>query len=277
MQMRRDSETIHSRIAELLHLRKQFVVATIAEVKGSCPQKPGARMLVHPDGSFEFTIGGGTFEAEVIRDALAANSQNNITHREYRLTKSDIGMYCQGLVRVMFEAYRPRPQLLIFGGGHVGQALSKIAGVTGLFSLAVIDDREEFADRAKHEAADRVILTDRHYIKDVPETDDETWIVILTRCHATDKMLAARYLNKPYAYIGLIGSEAKIRQLRHELLEEGVSAPLLDKLHAPIGLPIGGKDPSEVAVSILAELIQLKNQRSAPEEWTQWQISEQQS
>lgn len=275
--MRRDAETIHSRIAELLQQRKRFVVATITEVKGSCPQKPGARILVHPGGTFEFTIGGGTFEAEVIRDALAAFPQNKILHREYRLTKSDLGMYCQGLVRVMFEAFRPRPQLLIFGGGHVGQALSTIAGVTGLFSLAVVDDRAEFADPAKHTKADRVIFTDRQYIKDVPETDEETWIVILTRCHATDKMLAARYVRKQYAYIGLIGSEAKIRQLRHELLEDGLPAPLLEKLHAPIGLPIGGKDPSEVAVSILAELIQVKNHAAAGEEWTQWQISDRQS
>ena len=274
--MRRDAEIIHTRIAELLRARSHFVVATISEVKGSCPQKPGARVLIHPDGSFEFTIGGGTFEAEVVRDGLAAMAHNGeVIHREYRLTKSDLGMYCQGLVKVMFECFQPRPQLLIFGGGHVGQALSKIAGATDLFSVVVVDDRDEFADPAKHQGADQVILTDRTYIKDVPETDQQTWIVILTRCHATDKMLAARYLGKAYAYIGLIGSEAKIRQLRHELLEEDVTASMLEKLHAPIGLPIGGKDPAEVAISILAELVQVKNQKSSTEEWAQWKVSEQ--
>jgi xanthine dehydrogenase accessory factor len=273
--MRRDAETIHNRIAELLRERERFVVATISEVKGSCPQKPGARVLIHPNGSFEFTIGGGTFEAEVIRDGLAALAHGSIIHREYRLTKSDLGMYCQGLVKVMFECFKPRPQLLIFGGGHVGQTLSKIAGATDLFSVVVVDDRKEFADPAKHSAADQVIFTDRTYTKNVPATDRETWIVIVTRCHATDKMLAARYLAKSYAYIGLIGSKAKVRQLRHELLEEGITAPLLEKLHAPIGLAIGGKDPAEVAVSILAELIQVKNQQSSTGEWTQWKVSEQ--
>ena len=74
--MRRDPETLHRRIADLLTERRHFVVATILEVKGSAPQRPGARMIVHPDSTFEFTIGGGTFEAEVIQDSLAAIHEN---------------------------------------------------------------------------------------------------------------------------------------------------------------------------------------------------------
>jgi xanthine dehydrogenase accessory factor len=68
-----------------------------------------------------------------------------------------------------------------------------------------------------------------------------------------------RYLNEPFAYLGLIGSRAKVRQFRKELIDQGVPEKQLDRLHAPIGLPIGGKDPSEVAISILAELVQVKN------------------
>jgi xanthine dehydrogenase accessory factor len=260
--MRCDPETIHRRISELLRERRQFVVATIIEVKGSAPQRPGTKMIIHPEGTFEFTIGGGTFEAEVLQDAIAAFHENKPVHREYRLTKDDNGMYCQGLVRVMFESYLPGPALMIFGGGHVGQALSRIAAATELFSVTVIDDRAQFANSEKHPDADAVILTDRNFIKDVPESDDESYLVIVTRCHATDMLLVERYLEKPAAYLGLIGSNAKIRQFRRELTEKGVSEKLLDQVHAPIGLPIGGKDPAEVAISILAELIQVKNQKS---------------
>jgi xanthine dehydrogenase accessory factor len=257
--MRLDQQTIHKRIAELLGLRKNFVVASIVEVKGSCPQQPGARMIVLPGGAFEFTIGGGTFEAEVIADAISLLSAPAPESREYKLTKSDLGMYCGGLVRVWFEPYRPTAQLLIFGGGHVGQALSRIAAASELFRVVVIDDRKEYAQRKKHAAADACILTDRTFTKGVPEADAQTFIVIVTRCHATDQILVKRYLDLPHAYLGLIGSEAKARQFARELMQQGVTPAQLERLHSPIGLPIGGKDPAEVAVSILAEVIQIKN------------------
>ena len=258
--MRRDPEAVHRRIADLLRERHEFVVASIAEVKGSCPQRPGARLLVHPDGSFEFTIGGGTFEAEVLRDALAAFGEGGTRSCEYRLTKNDLGMYCQGVVKVLFEHYTPRPRLLIFGGGHVGQALSKLAAATEVFHVTVVDDREEFASREKHPTADEVLLTDRNFVQNVPESDTSTYIAVITRCHATDQLLVKRFLELPRAYLGLIGSEPKVRQFRKELMESGISEQSLGGLYAPIGLPIGGKDPAEVAISILAEIIQVKNQ-----------------
>lgn len=265
--MRLDPEAVHRRIAELLQERRRFVVASIVDVKGSCPQRPGARMIVHPDGGFEFTIGGGTFEAEVLHDAAAllagdrqaAGSSSSGGLREYRLTKNELGMYCQGVVQVFLETYDPRPRLLIFGGGHVGQALSRLAGSTGLFSVTVIDDRAEYADAARHPLADRVIHTDRAFEAEVPETDSQTYLVIVTRCHATDKLIVKRYIERPFLYIGVIGSQSKAAQFRRELAEEGISKTALEKLHSPIGLPIGGKDPAEVAVSILAELVQTKN------------------
>jgi xanthine dehydrogenase accessory factor len=260
--MRRDPETIHRRISDLLRERRHFVVATILELKGSAPQRAGTKMIIHPDGAFEFTIGGGTFEAEVLQDAIAAFHENQPVHREYRLTKDDIGMYCQGLVKVMFEAYLPGPHLMVFGGGHVGQALTRLAAATGLFRVTVIDDRAEFANLEKHPDADAVVLTDRNFEKDIPSTDDQSYLVIVTRCHATDMLLVERYLKEPAAYLGLIGSNAKVRQFRKELMDKGVSEKLLDRVHAPIGLPIGGKDPAEVAISILAELVQVKNQKA---------------
>ena len=256
-----DPEAIHRRIATLLKNRKSFVVATILDVKGSAPQLSGARIIVHPTGPFEFTIGGGTFEAEVIQDARAVFSGESPQFRDYKLTKNELGMYCQGVVKVFFEKYVPRPQLLIFGGGHVGQALSRISGVSGLFSIAVIDDREEYANAKKHPTADSVRLTDRTFTRNVPAVDEETYVVIVTRCHATDKLLVKKYVDSSAAYIGLIGSGAKVRQFMRELSEEGVSPAQLERIHAPIGLPIGGKDPSEVAISILAEIVQVKNEK----------------
>jgi xanthine dehydrogenase accessory factor len=257
--MRLDSEAIHRRIAALLSQRKTFVVATIVETRGSVPQTAGSRMIVHSDASYEFTIGGGTFEAEVIQDGLSLFSGNSPQTREYKLTKPDLGMYCQGIVKVFFEKQNPRAQLLIFGGGHVGQALSRISSATDLFSVVVVDDRREYANSKKHPSANRVILTDREFSTNIPSVDSETFIVIVTRCHATDKLLVKKYVYSDAAYIGLIGSRPKIKQFARELEAEGVSAKSFEQIHAPIGVPIGGKDPAEVAISILAEVIQIKN------------------
>ena len=259
--MRLDSEVIHLRIAELLAQRKTFVVATIVETKGSVPQLIGTKMLIYADGSFEFTIGGGTFEAEVIRDGCSVFQGDSSQSREYRLTKPDLGMYCQGVAKVFFERQTPRAQLMIFGGGHVGQALSRISAATELFHVVVIDDRKEYANKAKHPFADKVILTNRTFTKNVPQVDPQTCLVILTRCHATDKLLVKKYFDSDTAYIGLIGSAPKIKQFMRELELEGVPAKAFERIHAPIGIPIGGKDPGEIAISILAEVIQAKNQK----------------
>jgi xanthine dehydrogenase accessory factor len=260
--MRLDAETIHRRIAALLEQRKTFVVASILETKGSVPQLAGAKMIIHPDGSMEYTIGGGTFEAEVIRDALTIFSSASPQSREYRLTKPELGMYCQGVAKVYFEKYAPRPQLLIFGGGHVGQALSRVGAATELFSVVVVDDREEYATQDKHPVAARVILTDRNFQNEVPIVDEETFVVIVTRCHATDKLLVHRYAGSEAAYVGLIGSRPKIKQFAAELEQEGLPNSIFQRVHAPIGIPIGGKDPAEIAISILAEIIQVRNEKN---------------
>jgi len=263
--MRLDPETIHRRIATLLSQRRTFVIATIVETKGSVPQIAGSRMIIHADASFEFTIGGGSFEAEVIQDALAVFAADSSQSREYRLTKPDLGMYCQGVVKIFFEKQTPRPQLLIFGGGHVGQALSRVASATDLFSVIVVDDRQEYANIKKHPDADAVILTDREFTMNIPLVDDDTYIIIVTRCHATDKLLVKKYIDAGGAYIGLIGSRPKIKQFAKELETEGVPAKSFENIHAPIGIQIGGKDPAEIAISILAEVIQAKNAKRRSE------------
>ncbi len=261
--MRLDSHAIHSRIAALLEERKHFVVATLLEARGSSPQSAGRKMIIHPDGSFEFTIGGGTFESEVIQDGVALLTSDGPQIREYKLTVRDLGMYCQGIVKVFLERYIPRPRMIVFGGGHVAQALSRIAASTQLFSVVVIDDRAEYASKEKHPFADSVILTDRTFSRDIPQLDDETYIVVITRCHETDKLLVTKFGHAPSAYFGLIGSRSKIKQFERELKEEGVAESVLERLHAPIGIPLGGKDPAEIAVSILAEVIKVKNSRKA--------------
>lgn len=179
--------------------------------------------------------------------------------KEYQLTPGKLDLYCAGTASVLFQVFNPAPHLLILGGGHIAQALSRLAGETGLFQVTVVDDRAEFASPARHPAAHRVALTDAAYKKDVPDVDSETYVVIVTRDHPTDRELVKRYAGAPAAFIGMVGSETKWRTFRMELKKQGVPEEHLDRVHAPIGLPIGGKLPEEIAVSILAQLVQVKN------------------
>ena len=257
---------IYGRIAELLDTGERFAVAEIVGIKGSCPQELGASMLVYPDKRIEYTIGGGPFEAEVIQDSVRLMGNGEaVAVREYTLTEDEVGMYCQGVVSVLIKGHQPDPELLIFGAGHVGGALSRLAAATSLFRVTLIDDREEYADPAKHPGADRVILTDRDYEDGVPELRSNTFVVIVTRCHPTDKGLVGRYAGGNCAFVGMIGSEGKKRKLFKELVEDdGISREALDSVRSPIGLSLGGKSPEEIAVSILAQLVQVRHAVGVP-------------
>ncbi len=252
------------RVAELLEKGAPFATARLLDVRGSAPQEPGAAMIVFPDQRIEGTIGGGRFEATVILDAAAAleKGEPRVEVREYALTQHELRMYCAGRVRVLVELHRSGPELLICGGGHVGQALGRLAAVSGLFHTTLVDDRAEFASRERHPTVDRLVLTDPTYREGFPALHGETYAVIVTRCHAVDKHLVKRLATEDVLpYLGLIGSRSKIASLFDELEAEGVPRAALARVRAPIGLPIGGKEPGAVAVSILAEVVQVLNGR----------------
>ncbi|MBI2838782.1 MAG: XdhC family protein [Acidobacteria bacterium] len=251
-----------ARIAELLGEGRSFAAARLLATEGSVPQETGAGILIFPDGATEFTIGGGPFEAAVIKDALGLLEGGTLLHKTYEITRASLGMYCCGRAEVLIEAF-PQPwELWVFGGGHVGQALVDLASRLGLFRITLIDDRAEFASRQRHPHADRVVLTDRDYREGVGVPGITTCVVIVTRCHETDRTLAARFVGTPSRYVGMIGSETKRRTIVRELVDEGVPASALQKLETPAGLPIGGKSPGEVALSILARVVQAKNSAS---------------
>ncbi|MCH8927261.1 MAG: XdhC family protein [Candidatus Marinimicrobia bacterium] len=249
------------RISELLDEGKSFAVGTLLEVKGSAPQKVGAKMIIFEDSSIEFTIGGGPFEAQVIQDSVKILKNGSGSKIEsYELTEDSLGMYCQGVSKVLIETFKPEAQLVVFGAGHVGSAIIKLAEQTGIFNLTIADDRTEYANKDKFTDSVSVILTDRDYKNGLPDVGPNSFIVIVTRCHPTDKELVKRYAGSNAAYIGMIGSKAKKKILFKELEKEGTSKAFLDKVHSPIGIPLGGKEPTEIAVSILAELIKVKNE-----------------
>ena len=156
------------------------------------------------------------------------------------------------------EIYVKNPQLIILGGGPVSQPVAKIGKMLG-FHVTVMDDREEFVTKERFPDADRLIQGTYEEIPEKIPVYENAYYVIVTRGHLGDSASARQILKRPYVYLGMIGSRNKVKLTREKLLREGFTEDQLDTIHAPIGLPIGGHMPAEIAVSITAEIVQEKN------------------
>ena len=150
-----------------------------------------------------------------------------------------------------------QPVVYICGGGHISLCLAPLARMVG-FMVVVIDDRPEFADPQRFPMADQVWVKDFCKVFEGIETWPQAYVVIVTRGHLYDKEVLAQALERETAYVGMIGSRRK-RQLIYQALErEGVAPERLAAVHSPIGLAIGAETPEEIAVSIVAELIEVR-------------------
>ena len=168
------------------------------------------------------------------------------------------GIYETNLGKMFVQISETSPHLVILGGGHVSLFVAKIGKLLD-FHVTVVDDREEFATPARFPEADEVICSsfDRLFEK-VPEYEN-SYYVIVTRGHVGDKTCLLNILNSQYKYVGMIGSKSKIKLTMDSLREEGIPEEKLAGIYAPIGLDLGGQLPSEIAVSIAAEIIKVKN------------------
>lgn len=258
-----DSINIYNEISKKISAEEPFVLATIVRTKGSSPREAGAKMLVYPDGTIHGTIGGGTFEKMVIEDSLKLFKTGEKSElKTYKFSQGEAGstgMACGGEAQVFLERNSEPDKLFIFGGGHVGTNLAKTVESLN-FRVTVIDDKQEVLSRF-HPPAE-TILTDADYDKNFPEIDNRSYIVIVTRNHSSDMAILQKVIKHNCAYIGMIGSKNKVRKMFSALEENGIDRKSLENVHAPIGLSIGAEGPKEIAISIAAELIKIKRQKS---------------
>ncbi len=152
-----------------------------------------------------------------------------------------------------------KKKLVICGAGHVGVALLRMALMLG-FDTTVLEDRPSFADAARRAGAKRVICDSFQQGLDVVDSDEDTYFVVMSRGHRYDLECLEKIVKKTYAYLGMMGSKGRSALVRKKLLEQGVPREQVEGLHAPIGLTIHAETPEEIAVSILGEIISVKNQ-----------------
>jgi len=203
---------------------------------------PDTRMLVRKNGSVTGTIPFAKIHEHVIRPYLL------------ELKGTDQNLFLEPVVQ--------NPELLLFGGGHISTFVSPLARTIG-FQVSVFDDLREFANRDRFPEADEIYdMPYQEAFKNIVITGS-SYIVIVTRGHAGDKEVLEMALNSDVspAYIGMIGSLRKRDTIYEVLKKNGTSQKELAGVHSPIGLDIGGQTPAEIAVSIIAEIIQVKAAR----------------
>jgi xanthine dehydrogenase accessory factor len=230
---------------EALDAREAVAMATAIEVNGASPCQPGFKLVVWPDGRAAGNMGGGGLEERVRQDAVAAlrSGQSGRAHYSLLETGPDaVGALCGGEVTVFLEVFQPAPILLILGGGHVGRALADLGGIVG-FGVQIVDTK---AERAAGPMLEPATVTDR------------TYAVIMTDGPDTDEQALRSLISTPAAYIGMIGSRRKVEIILRRLRADGVPEDRLTKVRAPIGLDLGGRSPAEIALAILAEIVQMR-------------------
>lgn len=247
----------YSSIDEPRKKGKKAVLCLVVGTKGSTPRKAGAKMLVYPDGTIEGTIGGGSIEKEVIIEARKMMDARDSVKKEFNLGE-DLGMHCGGSMEVYMEPLMPQYKLYIFGAGHIGQELARFASQFG-FQIIFIDERRDVLDSQENMG---YTLIHDSYVRasKVIEFPDDAFIVIVTPNHKNDEVVLSNVAKKKVKYIGMIGSNRKVKLARERFLEEKIlSQEQLDFIDMPIGIPIKGETPDEIAISILAKLIDVKN------------------
>lgn len=233
------------------------VMCVVVATTGSTPRKAGSKMLVFQDGSIKGTIGGGSIEWQAIQDALKLVSGGNPYSKRFHL-EDDLKMQCGGTMEIYFEPIGCKPNLYIFGGGHIGKALAGYAAGLG-FRPFVFDQREGIFE-AWNLPGVETRTGDYLQLVDSLGFDKNTYMVIVTPKHEFDESILFASATKEYAYLGMIGSKRKVAEVTKKAIENQVLAPeIISRIDMPIGIPFAAETPEEIAISIIAKLIDVKN------------------
>ena len=264
-------QTLHDRIKD----NKPSVLITITEVKGSSPGRVGFKMLVGEEGRVAGTVGGGGAEYYIMKKAkklIEENVQNfsetilmtkeKNDEEKIKVKTKDVAQMdalCGGEMKVFYEVFRYERVLYIFGAGHVGQAVAKIARQLN-FYVVFIDNRKELLAELHDSLYNKQIYFDFTKLAEADRTSiplaENAFTLLVTHFHSHD-LDVLKYLYRCYPemkYVGMIGSKKKVKESISKLkatLKENTS---LENLYSPVGLDIGGETPNEIAIGILAEI-----------------------
>lgn len=248
-------EEIYQEISRLQQGRQGCVLVTRLDL--------GLKLLLTPDGSSKGTLG----DEQLDLDVLAFIHNNEVLDKAQLIELPIIIKSSNGVnkkekdVELFFEPFTPPTALYIFGGGHVGGQICRLARQVG-FEVIVVDDRPYFANDERHPDANKCLVTEMTSAFDELKIDSYSYIIAATRGHQYDEVVIEQAIRTPARYIGMLGSERKKAMLWRRIESRGGDAIALQKVYAPVGLNIGADTPEEIAVSVVAELIKVRRNRA---------------
>jgi xanthine dehydrogenase accessory factor len=249
-----------TRLAEISAGTTAAALCTVISTRGSTPRKVGARMVVFadgsPEGSLEGTVGGGAVEHRIRAEALEVIAQSRPRTVEVALT-TELGMCCGGQMTLFIEPLRARPPLILLGGGHVAKSLCDFAHQAG-FDVHVADPREELLTQERFPQA-CALASDYENVdlENLPFGTD-AFVVVVTHDHQMDQRLVERVLTRPARYVAMVGSLRKASLTRERCLNKGLPPEDVERLFSPAGVHIGAETPEEIALSIVAQMVQVR-------------------
>jgi xanthine dehydrogenase accessory factor len=254
-------QTYFEALNDLAASNVPFVAVTVVDTLGSTPQDRGSKMLVTAAGRQFGTVGGGKIETRAIEEAkalLADPSAPKTRFHQWSLEK-DIGMTCGGVVRVYFEAFNvTRWNIVVFGAGHVAQALIPLL-ITLDCRVTCIDPRAEWLARLPDSPKlHRVETPDMP--AEVAKIPEGSYVVLMTSGHTTDKPILIEILRtRTFPYLGVIGSNSKAKRLRQDIAAAGLPDDAQRAFFCPVGLGFGSDAPHEIAISIVAQMLETRD------------------
>ena len=241
-------------LSKLKETGESAVLCIITHSAGSTPRKAGSKMLVYSDKTIG-TVGGGRIEYLVIEEAKKIMNTGIIKTIDYDLD-GDVGMQCGGKMSIYFEAINSAPRLLIFGAGHIGKVLAKMASQFH-FNITLIDNREEVLQEISKDI--NIIKNEFSEACSSIEFKKTDFIVVTTYKHVYDEEIVRYVIKQPNAYIGMMASKRKSAIARKKWLDSGIGQEKIDEVFSPIGVDILCETPDEIALSIMAQLVSESN------------------
>lgn len=238
--------------AELSGQGKAFVIVTVVRTDGRTPRDAGAKMIWLPGGEIIGTVGGGRFEQLVSEAAAKRFSDRSCGLEKYTLG-ADADQCCGGNMEVFFEYQGAHQRVVLFGAGHVAQAVAK-ALEPARMEVVVVDDRGEW-NTAERFAHCRRVFDFQEGVKISLEQPEATLACVMTYSHDVDEDVLRGLLAKPPAFVGLIGSKSKWACFVSRLAGAGVEEGAIERVQCPVGLGDMGKEPELVAVSIAGQIL----------------------
>ena len=247
---------------ELMAAEVPLVTVTVVDTMGSVPQDRGAKMIVTRAGLHHGAVGGGKVETKAIQAAkqMLDGATEATQFVQWNLNK-DVGMTCGGIVKLFFESFNAvRWNIVVFGAGHVANALVTLLGHFDCH-VTCIDPREEWLARLP-DSPKLTRICESDMPSRVPMLPDDAFVVLMTMGHTTDKPILLEVLRtRTFPYLGVIGSDSKAIILRRDVAAAGLPEEMQRAFHCPIGLDFGSNHPYEIAVSVIAQLLQTRDAR----------------